>query len=111
MIIVITVNQPKTKNEATPQNAPKKFLFFNAVNPPIAARMVTIAKIIYHSHEIDPPLFKYYRLVPAISLKESYVLFIMYIRFLFYIFFTHLSRVNQNSQIIYGSGKTALVIV
>jgi len=53
-MMVMTVNQPKTTNDATPQNAPKKFFFFSAENPPKAARMVTRAKIITNPME-NPP--------------------------------------------------------
>jgi len=53
-MMVITVNQPKTTNEATPQNAAKKFFFLSAESPPKAARMVTRAKIITKPMETPP---------------------------------------------------------
>ena len=48
----MTENQPKTRNEAVPQKAPKKFLFFNALKVPIAASMVTSEKIIIKTMKI-----------------------------------------------------------
>jgi hypothetical protein len=61
------VNQPNTAKDAAAKNSPRKFLFFKELTAPMAAKMVTNAKIMTNPIPIAPFLKNHLRIAQSLS--------------------------------------------